>query len=76
MAFYDHFRTDIDTPARANQLGTLTTVLSHDDHDLTSALQTIIDIGDRQALNEAIEDAFPGSSLNIKNILMGNSSQN
>ncbi|GMN90178.1 AAA family ATPase [Francisella sciaenopsi] len=64
--FYDHFRTDIDAPARANQLGTLTTVLSHDGHDLASALQTIIDIGDHQALNEAIEDAFPGSSLNIK----------
>ncbi|WP_395167104.1 AAA family ATPase [Francisella salimarina] len=64
--FYDHFRTDIDAPVRAPQLGTLTTVLSHDGHDLASALQTIIDIGDQQSLNEAIEDAFPGSNLNIR----------
>lgn len=64
--FYDHFRTDIDAPVRTPQLGTLTTVLSHDGHDLASALQTIIDIGDQQSLNEAIEDAFPGSNLNIR----------
>ncbi|MDC0534707.1 AAA family ATPase [Francisellaceae bacterium] len=64
--FYDHFRSDIDAPARQPQLGTRTPVLSHDGHDLAAAIQTIIEIGDETALYEAIEDAFPGSQLEIK----------
>ncbi len=63
--FYDHFRTDSDAPARMPQLGTRTPVLHHDGHDLAAALQTIREIGDREALHEAISDAFPGSSLDI-----------
>lgn len=63
--FYDHFRTDHDAPARLPQLGTLTPVLHHDGHDLGSALQTIREIGDGRALDEAISDAFPGSALSI-----------
>ena len=61
--FYDHFRTDHAAPARIPQLGTRTPVLQHDGHDLAAALQTIREIGDSDALNAAIEDAFPGSSL-------------
>lgn len=64
--FYDHFRSDKDAPARLPQLGTRTPVLSQDGHDLAAALQTIIEIGDRQALDDAIEDAFLGSKLEIK----------
>jgi len=63
--FYDHFRTDVDAPARLPQLGTRTTVLHHDGRDLAAALQTIREIGDAAALAEAVSDAFPGARLDI-----------
>ena len=63
--FYDHFRTDGNAPARQPQLGTRTPILSHDGHDLAAALQTIREVGDSQALTNAISDAFPGAELNI-----------
>ncbi|OEE62848.1 ATP-binding protein [Enterovibrio norvegicus FF-454] len=63
--FYDHFRTDSDAPARKPQLGTRTPVLHHDGRDLAAALQTIIEIGDNEALDHAIEDAFPGCKLRV-----------
>ena len=63
--FYDHFRTDIDAPARQLQIATYTPVLSHDGRDLAAALQTIFEIGDAPALNAAISDAFPGAQLKI-----------
>ncbi len=65
--FYDHFRTDAEAPARLPQLGTRTPVLHHDGRDLAAALQTIIEIGDPNALAEAISDAFPGANLAIDN---------
>jgi predicted ATPase len=46
-------------------LGTRTPVLHHDGRDLAAALQTILEIGDSQALHAAISDAFPGASLKI-----------
>lgn len=63
--FYDHFRTDTEAPARQPQLGTRTPVLHHDGHDLAAAMQTILEIGDVEALHTAINDAFPGASLSI-----------
>ncbi|HWH87436.1 MAG TPA: AAA family ATPase [Pseudomonas sp.] len=63
--FYDHFRSDADAPVRQPQLGTRTPVLHHDGRDLAAALQTIIEIGDPEALRAAISDAFPGARLNI-----------
>lgn len=66
--FYDHFRTDTDAPARHPQIGTHTPVLSNDGTDLAAAIQTIIEIGDRQALNDAVADAFPGASVTVNNI--------
>ena len=63
--FYDHFRTDADAPARQPQLGTRTPILSHDGHDLAAALQTIREVGDPEALTDAISDAFPGAELGI-----------
>ena len=63
--FYDHFRSDPEAPARRPQVGTRTPVLTADGHDLAAALQTIREIGDPAALHEAIEDAFPGSALQI-----------
>ncbi len=63
--FYDSFRTDGDAPARQSHLGTRTPVLRNDGGDLASALQTVMEIGDEPALNEAIADAFPGATLEI-----------
>lgn len=64
--FYDHVRTDAGAPARQSQIGTRTTVLSHDGTDLAAALQTIAEIGDSDALAEAIDGAFPGTTLEIQ----------
>ncbi len=66
--FYDHFRTDTESPARAPQVGTHTPVLGHDGADLAAALQTIREIGDAAALDAAVTDAFPGSSVSILNL--------
>ncbi|MFK3790256.1 AAA family ATPase [Pseudomonas piscis] len=63
--FYDHFRCDSEAPARQPQLGTRTPILHHDGRDLAAALQTIREIGDPQALQAAISDAFPGARLEI-----------
>ncbi|MDR6448898.1 putative ATPase [Paraburkholderia terricola] len=63
--FYDHFRTDAEAAARLPQIGTHTPVLSNDGADLAAALQTIREIGDPLALDAAIDDAFPGSRLDI-----------
>jgi predicted ATPase len=63
--FYDHFRTDADAPARQPHVGTYTPVLADDGHDLAAALQTIREIGDARALDDAIGDAFPGTTLRI-----------
>jgi predicted ATPase len=65
--FYDHVRTDLHAPARQAQIGTRTTVLSHDGADLAAALQTIREIGDPEALDAAIDDAFPGSRVDVVN---------
>jgi predicted ATPase len=63
--FYDHFRTDAGAPARQRQLGTYTPVLGHDGADLAAALQTIREIGDPQALDAAVDDAFPGARVEV-----------
>src|SRR5215217_1302377 len=66
--FYDHFRTDVEAPARLPQIGTHTPVLSNDGADMGAALQTILEIGDPESLAEAVDDAFPGSSVSVLNI--------
>jgi predicted ATPase len=63
--FYDHFRTDVDSPARLPQIGTRTPILCNDGADLAAAVQTIREIGDGEALDSAVSDAFPGSRLLI-----------
>ncbi len=63
--FYDHFRTDIDAPARAAQIGTRTLILSNDGADLAAAIETIREIGDSDAVASAVTDAFPGSRLHV-----------
>ncbi|KZZ57804.1 hypothetical protein A3762_18415 [Oleiphilus sp. HI0125] len=63
--FYDHFRTDSAAPGRQSYLGSRTTILSDDGHDLAAALQTVIEIGNEQALYETIEEAFYSTRLDI-----------
>lgn len=64
--FYDLFRTDSQSVIRTSQIGTRTTVLDHDGHSLVAALRTIYEIGNRQALYESIEDAFPGATIGFE----------
>ena len=45
-----------------------TPILAQDGHDLAAALQTIVEIGDHERLNEVIDQAFPGSSLRIDSV--------
>ncbi|HEX3783369.1 MAG TPA: AAA family ATPase [Pseudonocardiaceae bacterium] len=65
--FYDQFRTDAAAPARTSRIGTRTPVLDHDGGDLAAALATILDSGDSDALGAAVEQAFPGSRVQIAN---------
>jgi len=61
--FYDHVRTDAQAPARGSQVGTRTPVLAHDGADLAAALETIRETGDAEALDKAVDQAFPGSTV-------------
>jgi len=63
--FYDHFRTDADAPSRQGWVGTRTPVLSADGNDLAAALQTIVESGGGNDLDEIIDRAFPGNQLEI-----------
>jgi predicted ATPase len=63
--FYDQFRADLEAPARLPQIGTHTPVLSNDGADLAAALQTILEIGDPDALAQSVSDAFPGGSVSV-----------
>jgi predicted ATPase len=65
--FYDSPRTDAEAPARRPRIGTHTPALAGDGADLAAALQTIREIGDDDALNHAVEDAFPGAAIEIVN---------
>lgn len=64
--FYDHFRCDAESPVRQSQVGVRTPVLANDGHDLASAWRTIHEIGNGDALYAAVDDAFPGATVEIK----------
>lgn len=64
--FYDHFRTDSLAPARQTQIGTRTVSLSADGGDIAAAIATIYEIGDGEALDAAIDHAFQGAKLEIR----------
>jgi predicted ATPase len=64
--FYDQFRTDSESPARAAQIGTWTPFLQHDGSNLAAALQTIVEIRSDEALTTTLEDAFPVSRLYVE----------
>ena len=61
--FYDHFRTDA-ARARANAARSARTrrCSATTASDLAAALQTIREIGDTEALDRAVDDAFPGAT--------------
>ena len=63
--FYDHFRTDAAAPARQGRIGTRTPVLDQEGADLAAALKTVQEIGDRDALDRAVDGAFRGSVLQV-----------
>lgn len=63
--FYDDLRTDRDAPARRPQIGTFTPVLASDGGDIGAAIQTILEIGDVDALEATIADAFDGATLEV-----------
>lgn len=63
--FYDAFRTDPHAPARTSRPGMFTPVMSDDGSDLASALQTITELGHGAAVAEVVEEAFPGSRLQV-----------
>lgn len=63
--FYDQLRTDAAAPARLPQVGTHTPVLSSDGADFAAALCTILEIGDADAVEEAVTDAFPGARVSV-----------
>ncbi len=63
--FYDAFRTDPAAPARSSAPGTFTPVMADDGSDLASALQTVEELGHGAAVADAVEQAFPGSRLQV-----------
>ena len=63
--FYHGFRTDAESALRRPRIGVMTHVLDHDGSDLAAALQTILEIGDADALNEAVARAFQGARIEV-----------
>ncbi len=63
--FYDHLPTHPGAPARLRQAGTHTPVLATDGADLAAAMQTILEIGDADALAASVTDAFSGARLEV-----------
>jgi predicted ATPase len=64
--FYDQLRIDRDAPSRRPQVGTHTPVLASDGADLAAALQTVVEIGDPDALAATIDDAFSGARIHVE----------
>lgn len=63
--FYDGFRTDADSPLRQPRIGVRTGALAHDGRDLAAALQTILEIGDGEALQQAVAAGLDGAGLEV-----------
>ena len=63
--FYHDFRTDLDSPIRQPQMGTLTPIMSNDGRDLIAAIATIKAIGNANRLERALQQAFPDHILRI-----------
>jgi len=63
--FYEGFRTDGSSPVRVPQIGTFTPVLNNEGTDLPAAIETILELGGRELFERTVDDAFPGSRVEI-----------
>jgi predicted ATPase len=63
--FHESVRTDPAAPARGAQPGTFTPVMADDGADLASALQTLRELGHGEDLDTAVDQAFPGSRVDV-----------
>lgn len=63
--FYHHFRTDRDSPLRKSQLSIMTPRMAHDGSDFVSAIATILQWGDSNGFLASLDDAFPGTGLEV-----------
>jgi predicted ATPase len=63
--FYDSVRTDASAPARVPQAGTFSPVLDDDGGNLPAALQTVRELDPVDSVGRAVDDAFPGSSVEV-----------
>lgn len=61
--FYHGFRTDPDSPLRAPRVGVFTPALDHDGRDCAAALQTIIEQGGHDRLQQLVDRGIPGARL-------------
>ncbi len=65
MRLYQEFRCDAQAPVRAIQIGYRAPVLADDGGNLACAIATILEQGDAEAFNGAIESAFPGGKISV-----------
>jgi predicted ATPase len=56
--FYHQFRTDPESPLRHPRVGVRTPVLASDGSDLAAALLTILEIGDEEAVRDAVRNGL------------------
>jgi predicted ATPase len=63
--FYAGFRTDEEAPARNPGIASRCNALADGGGDLPAAVQTILENGDGEGLQTAIDDAFPGCRLGV-----------
>ena len=64
--FYDDFRTDVGSPARAPQVGTWSPVLDHDGANLAPALQTVLESSRADDLAAVVDLALPGTTVQVR----------
>jgi predicted ATPase len=64
--FYDDFRTDAASPARAPQVGTWSPVLDHDGANLAPALQTVLESARADDLAAVVDLALPGTTVQVR----------
>lgn len=64
--FYDTFRVDHGSPARRPAMATYTPVMADDGHDLAAAIQTILEVGDRDGFCACVADAFPSTQISVQ----------
>jgi len=63
--FYDSLRVDAHSPARRPTPSTFTPTLAPDGSNLAAALATVLRVGNRRDLDQAIAQAFDGASVNV-----------